>query len=196
MASAPGVPGAPAAVACAIDEDAARTHAGAFGSPLILDRNGDPVLPIAYTVSAFPAAGDPGGAWGQLDTRIGERSCGVALAEGALNFGSLSLGRYSCPDTQTVINTGTPPYRSVTLDPGDWTHASGQTLPASITELREPGMAAAYAGAASGFVAPDLAPGRDRDVQFRINLTAYQSLPPGQASQTINYLVECRAAAG
>ena len=198
MASTPGVPGAPAAVARAIDEDVARTHAGALGSPLILDRNGDLVLPIAYDVSAFPAAAgaDPGGAWGQLDTRIGERSCGIALAKGALDFGILSLGRYSRPDTQTVINTGTLPYRSVTLDPGDWTYASGQTLPASITELRELGRAAAYAGAASGFVvAPGLEPGQDRNVQFRINLTAYQSLPPGEASQTINYLVECRAAA-
>ena len=198
MALTPGVPGAPAAVARAIDEDVARTHAGALGSPLILDRNGDLVLPIAYTVSAFPAAAtaDPGGAWGQLDTRIGERSCGIALAKGALDFGILSLGRYSRPDTQTVINTGTLPYRSVTLDPGDWTYASGQTLPASITELRELGRAAAYAGAASGFVvAPGLAPGQDSDIQFRINLTAYQSLPPGEASQTINYLVECRAAA-
>ena len=199
MALTPGVPGAPAAVARAIDEDVARTHAGALGSPLILDRNGDLVLPIAYTVSAFPAAAaasDPGGAWGQLDTLIGERSCGIALAKGALDFGILSLGRYSRPDTQTVINTGTLPYRSVTLDPGDWTYASGQTLPASITELRELGRAAAYAGAASGFVvAPGLAPGQDSDVQFRINLTAYQSLPPGEASQTINYLVECRAAA-
>ena len=200
MASTPGIPGAPAAVARAIDEDVARTHAGALGSPLILDRNGDLVLPIAYVVSAFPAAAagaDPGGAWGQLDTRIGERSCGIALAKGALDFGILSLGRYSRPDTQTVINTGTLPYRSVTLDPGDWTYASGQTLPASITELRELGRAAAYAGAASGFVvAPGLEPGQDRNVQFRINLTAYQSLPPGEASQTINYLVECRAAAG
>ena len=196
MASTPGVPGAPAAIARAIDEDVARTHAGALGSPLILDRNGDLVLPIAYAVSAFPASGDPGGAWGQLDTRIGERACGIALAKGALDFGILSLGRYSRPDTQTVINTGTLPYRSVTLDPGDWTYASGQTLPASITELRELGRAAAYAGAASGFVvAPGLAPGQDSDVQFRINLTAYQSLPPGEASQTINYLVECRAAA-
>ena len=198
MASTPGVPGAPAAIARAIDEDVARTHAGALGSPLILDRNGDLVLPIAYAVSAFPAAAaaDPGGAWGRLDTRIGERSCGIALAKGALDFGILSLGRYSRPDTQTVINTGTLPYRSVTLDPGDWMYASGQTLPASITELRELGRAAAYAGAASGFVvAPDLAPGQDSDVQFRINLTAYQSLPPGEASQTINYLVECRAAA-
>ena len=196
MASTPGVPGAPAAVARAIDEDVARTHAGALGSPLILDRNGDLVLPIAYTVSAFPAGGDPGGAWGQTDGRIGERSCGIALAKGALDFGILSLGRYSRPDTQTVINTGTLPYRSVTLDPGDWTYASGQTLPASITELRELGRAAAYAGAASGFVvAPGLAPGQDSNVQFRINLTAYQSLPPGEASQTINYLVECRAAA-
>ena len=196
MALTPGVPGAPAAVARAIDEDVARTHAGALGSPLILDRNGDLVLPIAYTVSAFPAADDPGGAWGQLDTLIGERSCGIALAKGALDFGILSLGRYSRPDTQTVINTGTLPYRSVTLDPGDWTYASGQTLPASITELRELGRAAAYAGAASGFVvAPGLEPGQDRNVQFRINLTAYQSLPPGEASQTINYLVECRAAA-
>ena len=198
MASTPGVPGAPAAIARAIDEDIARTHAGALGSPLILDRNGDLVLPIAYAVSAFPAAAgaDSGGAWGQLDTRIGERSCGIALAKGALDFGILSLGRYSRPDTQTVINTGTLPYRSVTLDPGDWTYASGQTLPASITELRELGRAAAYAGAASGFVvAPDLAPGQDRNVQFRINLTAYQSLPPGEASQTINYLVECTAAA-
>ena len=199
MASTPGVPGAPAAVARAIDEDVARTHAGALGSPLILDRNGDLVLPIAYAVSAFPAAvagADPGGAWAQLDNRVGERSCGIALAKGALDFGILSLGRYSRPDTQTVINTGTLPYRSVTLDPGDWTYASGQTLPASITELRELGRAAAYAGAASGFVvAPDLAPGQDRNVQFRINLTAYQSLPPGEASQTINYLVECRAAA-
>ena len=131
-----------------------------------------------------------------IDTRIGERSCGIALAKGALDFGILSLGRYSRPDTQTVINTGTLPYRSVTLDPGDWTYASGQTLPASITELRELGRAAAYAGAASGFVvAPGLAPGQDSDVQFRINLTAYQSLPPGEASQTINYLVECSAAA-
>ena len=194
MASTPGVPGAPAAVARAIDEDVARTHAGALGSPLILDRNGDLVLPIAYAVSAFPAAGD--GAWAQLDDRAGERSCGIALAKGALDFGVLSLGRYSRPDTQTVINTGTLPYRSVTLDPGDWTYASGQTLPASITELRELGRAAAYAGAASGLVvAPGLAPGQDSNVQFRINLTAYQSLPPGQASQTINYLVECRAAA-
>ena len=198
MASTPGVPGAPAAVARAIDEDIARTHDGALGSPLILDRNGDLVLPIAYAVSAFPpaAAADPAGAWGQLDGRIGERSCGIALAKGALDFGILSLGRYSRPDTQTVINTGTLPYRSVTLDPGDWTYASGQTLPASITELRELGRAAAYAGAASGFVvAPGLEPGQDRNVQFRINLTAYQSLPPGEASQTINYLVECRAAA-
>ena len=194
MASTPGVPGAPAAVARAIDEDVARTHDGALGSPLILDRNGDLVLPIAYAVSAFPAAADPAGAWGQLDARIGERSCGIALAKGALDFGILSLGRYSRPDTQTVINTGTLPYRSVTLDPGDWTYASGQTLPASITELRELGRAAAYAGAASGFVvAPGLEPGQDRNVQFRINLTAYQSLPPGEASQTINYLVECRA---
>ena len=196
MALTPGIPGAPAAVARAIGEDVARTHAGALGSPLILDRNGDLVLPIAYAVSAFPAGGDPGGAWGQLDTIIGERSCGIALAKGALDFGILSLGRYSRPDTQTVINTGTLPYRSVTLDPGDWTYASGQTLPASITELRELGRAAAYAGAASGFVvAPGLEPGQDRNVQFRINLTAYQSLPPGEASQTINYLVECRAAA-
>ena len=198
MASTPGVPGAPASIARAIDEDVARTHAGALGSPLILDRNGDLVLPIAYDVSAFPAAagGDPAGAWGQLDTRIGERSCGIALAKGALDFGILSLGRHSRPDTQTVINTGTLPYRSVTLDPGDWTYASGQTLPASITELRELGRAAAYAGAASGFVvAPGLEPGQDSNVQFRINLTAYQSLPPGEASQTINYLVECRAAA-
>ena len=198
MASTPGVPGAPASIARAIDEDVARTHAGALGSPLILDRNGDLVLPIAYAVSAFPAAAgaDPAGAWGQLDTRIGERSCGIALAKGALDFGILSLGRYSRPDTQTVINTGTLPYRSVILDPGDWTYASGQTLPASITELRELGRAAAYAGAASGFVvAPGLEPGQDRNVQFRINLTAYQSLPPGEASQTINYLVECRAAA-
>ena len=198
MASTPGVPGAPAAVAAAIDEDVARTHDGALGSPLILDRNGDLVLPIAYVVSAFPTAAgaDPGSAWGQLDTRIGERSCGIALAKGALDFGILSLGRYSRPDTQTVINTGTLPYRSVTLDPGDWTYVSGQTLLASITELRELGRGAAYAGAASGFVvAPDLAPGQDRNVQFRINLTAYQSLPPGEASQTINYLVECTAAA-
>ena len=180
MASTPGVPGAPAAIARAIDEDVARTHAGALGSPLILDRNGDLVLPIAYAVSAFPVAA--GGAWGQLDTRIGERSCGIALAKGALDFGILSLGRYSRPDTQTVINTGTLPYRSVTLDPGDWTYASGQTLPASITELRElGGGAAAYAGAASGFVvAPGLEPGQDRNVQFRINLTAYQSLPPAR----------------
>ena len=183
MASTPGVPGAPAAVARAIDEDIARTHDGALGSPLILDRNGDLVLPIAYAVSAFPpaAAADPAGAWGQLDGRIGERSCGIALAKGALDFGILSLGRYSRPDTQTVINTGTLPYRSVTLDPGDWTYASGQTLPASITELRELGRAAAYAGAASGFVvAPGLEPGQDRNVQFRINLTAYQSLPPAR----------------
>ena len=35
--------------------------------------------------------------------------------------------------------------------------------------------------AASGFVvAPGLAPGQDSDVQFRINLTAYQSLPPAR----------------
>jgi len=44
-------------------------------------------------------------------------------------------------------------------------------------------------------VAPGLEPGQDSSVQFRINLTAYQSLPPGEASQTINYLVECRASA-
>ena len=191
MASTPGVPGAPAAIARAIDEDVARTHAGALGSPLILDGNGDLVLPIAYAVSSFPAGGGP---WEQLQSRIGERSCGIALAKGALDFGNIALGYHSRPDTQTVINTGTLPYRSVTLAASDWGYASGDSLPASITQLREAGRAAGFAGVAPGtVVAPGLEPGQDRDVEFRIDLTAYQSLPRGEASQTINYLVECRA---
>ena len=196
IASTPGIPGAPAAAARAIDEDVARTHNGALGSPLILDRNGDLALPVTYAVSSFPAAGGGGGgAWGRLPDLVGERSCGIALAKEALDFGNLALGRHSRPDMQTVINTGTLAYRSVTLIPSDWIYAgTGESLPASITELREVGRAAGFADIADGTaIAPGLGPGMERDIQFRIDLTAYQSLPTGLASQTIHYVIACDA---
>ena len=191
IASTAGVPGLPAGVAAAIEEDVARTHDGALGSPLILDRNGDLALPVTYAVSSFPDSA--GGAWAAQPNRVGELSCGITLERAVLDFGSLAPGQRSRVAAQTVINTGTIQYDTVRLAPTDWTYAgTDETLPASITELRELGRTAAFLDARQGIqVAQDLGPGMDRDIQYRIDLTAYQAIPAGQVSQTITYLVMC-----
>ena len=193
LSSMPGVQGTPADIARAIGEDIARTHAGALGTPLILDRNGDLVLPIEYAVSTFPASGDGSGAWEQLPRRIGELTCGITLEKRVLDFGSLAPGQRSRAVTQTVTNSGTLPYQSVTLSPTAWTYAgTTESLPASITEVRELGRAADFADlGGDSTIAPGLGPGMDRNVQFRIDLTGIQTLPVGQVSQTVNYLVYC-----
>ena len=193
VSSMPGVQGTPADIARAIGEDIARTHAGALGTPLILDRNGDLVLPIEYAVSSFPASGDGSGAWEQLPRRIGELTCGITLEKRVLDFGSLAPGQRSRAVTQTVTNSGTLPYQSVTMSPTAWTYAgTTESLPASITEVRELGRAADFADLGGDMtIAPGLGPGMDRNVQFRIDLTGIQTLPVGQVSQTVNYLVYC-----
>ena len=193
VSSMPGVQGTPADIARAIGEDIARTHAGALGTPLILDRNGDLVLPIEYAVSTFPASGDGSGAWEQLPRRIGELTCGITLEKRVLDFGSLAPGQRSRAVTQTVTNSGTLPYQSITMSPTAWTYAgTTESLPASITEVRELGRAADFADLGGDMmIAPGLGPGMDRNVQFRIDLTGIQTLPVGQVSQTVNYLVYC-----
>ena len=191
IASTAAVPGSPAGVAAAIEEDVARTHDGALGSPLILDRNGDLALPVTYAVSSFP--GSAGGAWAAQPNRVGELSCGITLERAVLDFGNLAPGQRSRVAPQTVINTGTIAYDTVRLAPTDWAYAgTGETLPASITELRELGRTAAFLDARPGIqVAQGLGPGMDRDIQYRIDLTAYQAIPAGEVSQTITYLVMC-----
>ena len=192
IASTAGVPGSPAGVAAAIEEDVARTHDGALGSPLILDRNGDLALPVTYAVSSFPDS--IGGAWTAQPARVGELSCGIALERAVLDFGNLAPGQRSRVASQTVINTGTLTYETIRLAPTEWTYAGmSETLPASITELRELGRAAAFSDARTGIqIAQGLGPGMDRDLQYRIDLSGYQAIPAGQVSQTISYLVMCR----
>ena len=194
IASTAGVPGAPADVARAIQDDVARTHDGALGSSLILDDNGDLVLPVTYALSSFPAA--PGGAWGTGVRIEGERTCGILLEKSLLDFGVIAPGQRSRIDTQTVINSGTLQYRTVTLAPTEWTYAGtdAATLPASITMMRELGRTADFAGLAAGLgVAPGLDPGMTSKIQYRLDLTAYPTLDAGMISQTVNYSVECRS---
>ena len=194
IASTAGVPGSPAGVAAAIEEDVARTHDGALGSPLILDRNGDLALPVTYAVSSFPDS--IGGAWTAQPAQVGELSCGIALERAVLDFGNLAPGQRSRVASQTVINTGTLTYETIRLAPTEWTYAGmPETLPASITELRELGRTAAFLDARTGIqIAQGLGPGMDRDLQYRIDLSGYQAIPAGQVSQTISYLVMCRDA--
>lgn len=189
--------GAPAGVAAAIVADVARTHDGALGSPLILDANGDLVLPITYAVSRFPAAA--GGAWERLPDRIGERTCGISLKAGAIDFDPLAAGERTGEAAEAVVNTGTLPYRSVTLDPGDWMRAgAGEALPASITELRELDVAGVSAAAfedirAGTEVALGLGPGMERGIEYRVDLSGHSNATAGRLSQNIAYTVECDA---
>ena len=193
ITSTAGVPGSPADVASALQNEVVRTHSGALGSLLVLDSNGDLVLPVAYARSLFPAAA--GGEWRSQDQIEGERTCGILLEKSLLDFGIIAPGQRSRIDTQTVVNSGTLQYDTVTLVATQWTYAgTDMTLPTSITELRELGSTADFADLASGLeVASDLDPGMNSRIQYRLDLSAYSTLDTGEISQTVNYSVECSA---
>ena len=190
------VQGPPDEVAKAIMDGVARTHDGALAGSLILDGNGDLVLPVRYALSSFPAA--PGGEWEEAAQLEGERTCGILLEKSVLDFGILAPGQRSRIATQTVINSGTLPYSDVALVATAWTYAgTGATLPASLTELRELGQAASFADLRPGQeVASGLDPGTESKIQYRLDLTGLADLRAGEISQTVNYSVECTSGSG
>ena len=180
-------------VAGALLDHVVRTHRGALGNLLVLDENGDLVLPITYALSSFPAAA--GGEWQEAGQVEGERSCGILLEKAVLDFGIIAPGQRSRIDTQTVVNTGTLPYDTVTVVPTNWMYdGSDATLPASVTKMREVGESAGFVDLANGLeVASDLDPGANSRIQYRLDLTSYPTLETGMISQTVNYSVECKA---
>lgn len=135
--------------------------------------------------------------------------CGIALADGRLDFGGVRPGGASDPVPQRVANAGTAPIEAVEIEATGWTAAAAKSgsaapvlLPAGLTEVAAgrlpPGAppSAVPPGEFSpvsegGGMLAGLAPGNSARLQFMLNMTSVQEAPDVPVEQRVTYTAAC-----
>lgn len=172
---------------------AAGLPGGALGD-IAFDGNGDLVLPATFSTWEITSET---GRWLVTETSVQSLTCGVSLASGALELGSVGPGQASGAQRQVVTNAGTATLTEVSLGATDW--SSG--LPAGSTSFMAvpAGGGGAFAplsqGAAVLGADRNLAPGMSASIDFRLDLTGMSALPAGASAgsmeQTVTYVATC-----
>ena len=176
---------------------AAGLPGGSLGE-IAFDGNGDLVSPATF--STWTVSPDTR-RWAVVETSAAGAAvtCSASLASDMLNLGSAGPGQAGEPRRQVLSNAGSAPIVGVVLDATAWSGG----LPANTTSF----MAVPEGGGAAGAFAPlepgasllagadALEPASSLAIDYRLDLTGMDDLPPGVSpgamEQTVMYEASC-----
>ena len=176
---------------------AAGLPGGALGG-IAFDGNGDLASPATFsTWTVSPETRK----WAIVETSGADAAvtCSASLASDVLDLGSAGPGQAGEPRRQVLSNSGSAPIAGVAISATVWSGG----LPANATSF----MAAPEGGGGEGRFAPlesgssllaggdSLAPASSIAIDYRLDLTGMDDLPPGVSpgamEQTVAYEVSC-----
>ena len=168
-----------------------------LGDNFEFDANGNRISPSQAIVWKSTSGT---GVWAETGRVQLDLMCGLSLGSRTIAFGDVRAGIPSSPTRQSITSTGTVPIDTIAIEATPWRGAAQDdtALPAGATEVMSAfGLGASWVpltssvtmGEIGGPALPELT-----SVEFRVNAPANtQQSSAGPISQTITYVVTCRA---